>query len=312
MLGRGDLWIVNEYETSHSWLAPSEEDVFLWPYSNDGATMRMTFSREKMSSVIAWAISASAQIPAESIGDTCVCLRMPIAPDDIYLPVMVTSSIDHFKSILTRDPLESLDEIELVDSDDRLTALSRLQWDRLLCIEVCTMRFDDSQHVIVAVRNDAVVWEAWTVEEDFIVSNRVAERTIQVLMKRAIFLFDRDRSMLSSFELVCIRRLLNRLFRDLPDDVIDLIAAHVHQNTRHVTSAAFHRGACGGVFNYAIARLLRVAHHTAQAPSLRAYHQMTPGERLLHYHVLKAALRSRRRIFDRRLCKKTTRSGHGY
>ena len=82
MLGRGDLWIVNEYETSHSWLAPSEEDVFLWRYSNYGAAhdvlSRKNELRHRMCDL--------------GIGDSCVCLRMSIAPDDIYLRVCANVS----------------------------------------------------------------------------------------------------------------------------------------------------------------------------------------------------------------------------
>ena len=306
-VGRADMWILDSYCTDRAWLAPACESMFIWPHHSTSTGDRL-FAHKTLSHIlkVAHRVTQTTQVPSTGV----LHILLPLRDDHNYcLPIKITRDA---RSLYELFGVSSV--IHDVDSG-LLEALEVIRWDTIICVNVCTYRFDDAQHVIVAMLNDRIVWQTWTVIEDRLRTSRVAahDNAMRLSLCRHVFLFDRSAPMLSHGMRMSMRRLLARLFAMLPEEIAWHIADLLHRDTNSVTLKQFHNGACRGVFNYAVARLLRVAWHRGLTDlSLLTISRMEPGERNALYKILRTTLRERHRVFDRKVCHKRTRSGGAY
>lgn len=308
MSTRRDLWILNSYGVDRNLLSPSTEDLCIWPhFTTDNI---MAFTRQSLHTVRSIVVDAAMRA---GLDRPIVTLHVPIRCSDaslapVKLPVLVTDRTDALQGMLGMNT-----QLHYVDSRMRSTLASG-SWDRIACLSVCTLRFDDPQHVLFVMRGDRVVCETWTVCEEAITTWRVSPHKLRIRLHRSAFLFDRQASMLSRVTQNQLGELIVKLLRTiLPEDVARIIAAHVCMSTHAISPTQFNRGISKGMFNYAIARLLRISQHqTNGTVSLAAYQDMGEAKRADCYAQLKSIFRSRHRLFDRQIHAKSTRSGNSY
>ncbi len=309
--GRGDMWILNSFGINRELLAPNNEEWYVWPHtSNDHA---MCFTRERVATIREVVLKTTARVDLSDKDvvklNIPVCITTDNQETSLKLPLFLTSKRDMISNLFGRNTY-------LYDVDMRMNdSLDHLSWDRLACVSVCTLRFDDVQHIFFAIKGDAIVYEAWTLCEEFITSSRTSPHQLEIRLNRSIFLFDKKMSMMSFLCQQNYRRLLLKLFKCiLPQDVIHVIANCVCEETVDATIRQFNKGLSKGVFNYSIGRILKIGQYKQfkDVPSLLDYHTMSFTDRCRHYDMLKKIFRNRHRVFDREICHKSTRSGNAY
>ena len=307
---RGDLWILDQYGLDRDWLHPSREEVFLWPQTKiaphaDLSEETAAFTKETRSRIIAGVVAKAVLVPCAVLEHRDVQLHMVGCEPQFHIPFTVTTDARRFAYDA---------ETKITDVDSFAARLDDTRWDRLVRIAFCSIRFDEVQHLILALDGTRVVGEAWSVEETYVESVRVAPHTLRFSMRHVVALFDRSAPLLNGDAQRRVRwGIRSTLGRILPDDVVELIGDKVVAESDALTCRKFAAGSTAGVLHYSIARLLRVGWHAGmRTPSLGAYLRMGEAERRALQSTLNAIMRRRHVLFRRRLCAKTTRSGHGY
>lgn len=303
-IGRSGMWILDSYHTDRRWLSPSDEEMCVWPHVTH-TMVETVFAYKSIGDVrkLVVHVGGRADIPNKGV----VQLLIPVQNQTFCFPLRFTKEYDRISKLLGPN-------VHVKDIDSGMTRAMTEDGLCFACVTACTYRFDELQSVLFAFKGDRIVWEAWTILEDKITTTRLAPMSVRVFMHRKAFLFDRSAPMLSAEVRVQMRLLLGRLFASvLPDDLSWIIADFLHASIDAVTPRQFQRNVCRGVFNYAIARLLRVGWHRQKLQcSVSTYSAMSEQSRYGVYQKLKTVVRERNRVFDRQVCSKRTRSGCSY
>ena len=308
---RDDLWILNSFTRDRDWLAPKRESRLVWPHMKEDN--RVVFLGEDVSAVKAEIIKPIDLMPKDKIGHIRVTSKIAGDVGQVSFNIAVCTSRRLLCELI--GPYT-----ELHDVDTELDGRGD-ECDVWACVAFCSFRFDKTQHYLIGLRQNAVVWEAWTVREEDISTIRMSPRTLRFRINKNVFLFNRSGSMLSEREFDPIFHVAQRLFLFLPDDVARLISTKVHASAYTLPLSLFNGGTSRGVFNYATARLLRVkwllvnrgrAQRTRSITGLKEYMEMTTESRERVYPDLKSVHRDRHKIFGRTISSKTTRSGKAY
>lgn len=320
MNGRGGMWILNSFVRDRDLLCPKRESSCVWPHTTpDNRVFFMNDSFDAMRREICSGVEAMQidSLPLDKVSHIRVTPSSGLHSNDIAFSIKVCRHPKLIVELISRNST-------LFDVDARLDEKNKdcSVWASLA---FCSYRFDDVQHYVVGLDKGKIAWEACTIEEEYITTNVMSESTIQLRIHRNVFLFDKDRSMLSLEQLDPITRTFGRIFDFLPYDVVRLIAEMVHAQTNVVSLQRFNKGSSVGVFNYATARLLRIAwmfgketsltqfkQADVTVPSLLEFHHMKLEQRKLMYPTMKRTLRQRHQVFNREVCRKRTRSGLGY
>lgn len=287
------MWITRHHGFVQEWLAPATETSALCPHLDINCTpVEYVFVHEHVDRVV------------ERVAQT-VRTHAPttLHGDDIHVLSAVHDAegkrfVQRVRATAGADARNLLCADTLVDLDDVLHR--QPPPTHLAAVALTTIRFDEPQQLVVAMRDGRVLWTAWTVEEPHLSVERVEARTLRLCVKRTVLLCDRHAPTLAAHELPRIRRALRPLAAKLPADLLDHIAHLAHTRPDALTPRAFHRGAAAGVLNYATARLLRLAQlrRLDEAPSLRRFYEMSPAARATHYRLLRRVFRERRTLFD--------------
>jgi hypothetical protein len=206
------------------------------------------------------------------------------------------------------------DNCEIADVNASLSRLKKCQFAFVVAVPFCTVRLDDGQHALFAVDDSMqIVWRAKTVEEDFVQTQRIESpesNTITLHLRRSVFVFDKEETIVSASFCNAIRRELILIFyRRLSIDAIDCITDYVAANYS-VSSRDFRSGACESVFNYSTARLLKVGWVLSESPiCLHEFHLSSKEGKKKVYPILKSVYRKRHVVFDRQPASRRLRSG---
>ena len=304
-----NLWILDEYGLDRNWLHPAQEQIFMWPQKSTRPSINQlvqSFAKDDRRYIFRRAAQVAASIPATELAKLGH-IRVRIEQhDSYYIPCIVTTDA----SRLGYD-----DETDIIDANSSFrTRIGSRKWDRLVRLSFCSLRFDDMQHVILALDGQRIIDEAWTVEEVYFKTTRILLNRIRFSTRRAVFLFDRSEPLLapSSQRKVALSCRL-ALKHVLPDDVVNIVTDKVIEDSDGLTFRRFFAGDAAGTFHYGIARLLRVGWHASMnVPSLRDFANMDERSRRKLQPVLNSIIRRRHCFFARKLSNKTTRSGHVY
>lgn len=306
---RGNLWILDEYGLDRDWLHPKTENVFMWPQKSIRQNINQqmeSFAKDDRRHILGRAARIAAKISAKDLEKfSHIQLRVWQNDSHFYIPCLVTKDADR---------LGFDDETEIYDAGSIRTRLESQTWDRVVRLSFCSLRFDETQHVILVLDGVRVVDEVWTVEEVHVETTRIFPNQIRFLMRRAVFLFDRSQPLLNRDAQRDVRLKCRLAFgRALPDDIVNLVAEKVIEDSDGLTLRRFISGDAVGTFHYVIARLLRVGWHAGmKVPSLHEYAKMDDCSRRQVQPIFNSIIRRRHAFFARKLSNKTTRSGHVY
>lgn len=305
-------WIVEE-QMQHDWLAPWNEEWCIWPHNHTGLSDEVVFVKDSINSVVNRVVDSLVTGTNRCIGasvgatqqEACQYHIIPTKDDFIVYPVRITHAqspdvlfgrINHFVDC------DSHMRASLKDCDDFI----------IVALPVRTIRFDESQHLLLAVKGLRIIWSAWTIEEQTIQIRRIPEevRTIKIELKMHVFCFRRRSSLIGDIMFEGMQRLIVRLFSSLvSEDIARLIAQHLRNSCPRITPQQFGRGAADGVLNYATARLLRIAYHRGLNTNVRSIVKQHTN---IADRSVKRAFKERARIYERAVCHKRTRSGGVY
>ena len=297
-MDENDLWVLDD-NLAHDWLSPMNETAAFFPYYTDIASesvlVRHTFSYV-MSRVYGWFASVDCNGIAQSAREF----------------VLHTSQHLHISTdIETLTKNMDATRIENINSSFCEHPCARYY----AAIPFRSIRYDESQHILLVMGECGVLGSAFTVEEKCLVLAPVGDvpRTIRMHIEMFVFAFSRDKGMLAPHMLKYFTWLYSRLFSSLlPYDAATFIAYHVYSTTHSVTAKEFAKGHIDGTFTYTTARLLRVHAHRDRlaACGLVQYARMNRSRRkqICKTH-LRQTFRHRHRIFKRKVFTKTTRSG---
>ncbi len=302
--GRSDMWILDSYNTDRQWLAPHHEKMCVWPHATHSTT-ETVFAHKSIEEIRTLILHVAEHTPIPN--DGVVQLLLPVQDHSFCFPLRFTKDCGKISKLLGPN-------IVLKDVDSNIDDVRGDASLCFACVNVCTYRFDELQPVLFAFKDGTIVWEAWGILEDKIMTTRVAPSSVRVFMHRKAFLFNRNAPMLSEEVRAQIRLLIGRIFADaFPEDVSWIIADFLHASINSVTPRQFQKNVCSGTLNYAMARLLRVGWHRRTLHcSISTYSSMSEQNRRHVYVKLKTVMRERNRIFDRQVCRKHTRSGCSY
>lgn len=316
MAATRDLWIVEEH-IEHDWLCPWRETTCVWPHMSERGEV---FVRDTIDAtvnrVVAHIVTRCEPLLRRASPSQQHLIAIPTPNEQIVIPVGVTRSRAalpdllgpncHFRDVDSE--LSAVEERHSASKDDDLVFF--------LSIPVRTIRLDESQHLLLALRGMRVVWSAWTLEEQTLCVRRLLSeaRTVKIEIKLHVFAFKRRSSSVGTVMHEQYRRLIVRLFSGLlPEDVASLVAQHVVEVPSRLTPTQFQRGAARGVLNYATARLVRTACRCEFSRiSLRGFHDGPEERRAANYKAMCRAFRARHRIFGRTVAHKALRSGRMY
>lgn len=313
--GTSNMWILNSFLRDRRFISPSSETSSVWPHTTvDNRVVFLTESYESVRLEVKRSLETLPVdiVPLDKIGHLQVTSKIAGDEGEVSMSIAVCRCFEMLSDLVS--PYAEIHDIDTNDNEQIE------QCDLWACVAFCSYRFDDTQHYLIGMKNHNVRWEAITVEEDFITTKRMSAQTIRFRIHKTVFLFDVQRTMLAECQFGPLARMISLLFRFLPDDVSWLVASYVHAQARSVSVKRFNHGSSMGVFNYATARLLRMASimnrekkiQSGQIPSLLQYKNMNPEERKNAYPILKTAMRRRHQVFARSMHTKSTRSGMAY
>lgn len=304
LIGRSDMWILDSYNIDRQWLAPSYEKMCVWPHATHSST-ETVFAYKSIDDIrrLVMHVAEHTNIPDCSV----VQLLVPVQDHSFCFPLRFTKDRTKIAKLLGPN-------VHMVDVDSHLADIDQDDSICFACANVCTYRFDELQAVLIAFKPTRIVWEAWVILEDKITTSRIAPTSVRVFLHRKAFLFDRRAPMLCDEVRVQMRLLIGRIFSNtLPEDISWIIADHLHASVDSVSPRQFQRNVCNGMFNYSIARLLRIGWHRQTVHcSVSTYSVMNEQSRRNVYTKLKSVMRERHRVFARQVCHKHTRSGGDY
>lgn len=315
MQGRSDMWVLDSMLTEREFVSPCTESESMWPHMWQG---RQVFLTNTFSNVKADVVAALTQLSIDRIPENRVSrLHIPIDSSrgeggTAVIHVTLCRRYELLSKLF--GPMVDMHVAEAVHGEDARRC------DMWACIAFCSYRFDELQHCLLGMKNKRLNWEGWTVEEDVVSAKHLTFRIMQFSIRRRVFLFDKQASMLSPRRLEPLAYMVCEMLPQLPEDVSRTIASHVHRQTTRVSVREFNVGCSEGVFNYATARLLRVARvmnyrkriRCGKVPSLLQYFNMNQAQREEIYPIMISALRRRQQVFGRVMCTKRTRSGRAY
>ena len=311
--GTGNMWILDSFLRDRELVSPSSEETSVWPHTTQtNQVIFLTDMFDRMREEILRSVAALPleMVPVDKIGHLQVTSKVAGFDGEAALSIAVCRSFTMLPQLIS-----PFAEVHDIDTQQRAE-----ECDSWACVAFCSYRFDDIQHLIVGLKDGRVHWQACTVEEDFITTKRMSATTLRFRIHKTVFLFDVNSSMLASSQIEPLAHMLSLFFRFLPDDIVRLIAINVHSGATRVSVRRFNRGSSLGVFNYATARLLRMAYimngdkriQTGKVPTLLQFRDMNHQERHAIYPMLKCAMRRRHQTFSRHVRTKHTRSGMVY
>ena len=309
------MWILNSFLRDRQFISPSSETSSVWPHTTvDNRVVFLTDSYENVRLEVKRSLETLPVdiVPLDKIGHLQVTSKVAGNEGEVSLSIAVCRRFEMLSELIS-----PYAEIHDIDTDENKCMEECDTW---ACVAFCSYRFDDIQHYLIGFKDQRVRWEAFTVEEDFITTKKMSPRTIRFRIHKTVFLFDVHCTMLAQRQFGPLARMVSLLFRFLPDDVSWLIASYVHAQAKSVSVKRFNHGSSTGVFNYATARLLRMANimnrekkiQSGRIPTLLQYKLMDPEGRERVYPILKTAMRRRHQVFARSMRTKSTRSGMTY
>lgn len=296
---RDNLWILSKYGVQRDWINAENEEYGIWPIHAPHSNLQCAFVCERFDVVENAAIKA--------IKDCKVAKkRMSVfIKPRVSLTLNVASDMSSVSSLFP-------DNLEVIDASNALKRLGMCTFRFIASVKFCTVRLDDSQHMMFAVDDDMnIIWRGKTVEEDYVHTRmHNNENTLALYVRRSAFVFDHRENTVSLWFRNRIRRqLLVIFYRHFSVDIIEMIAKMVISDVQ-VTSREFRQGACESVFSYGTARLLRVGWLLAESSlSLHEYYTSSDSCKKQVYALLKSIYRRRQIIFDRQPVSRVLRSG---